>query len=271
MGGAYDEKADEWSCGVILYILLSGTPPFGGDTDDQILKEVKKGRIDFEEDPWPSISSSAKTVIKHLCDRDPTRRWTAQRTLEEKWMQRGFQHHQIDLPATFMKNLKEFSRVGRFKKAALHVIVHQLEDAKIKSLRESFMGLDGNGDGMLTLQEMQEGFKKAGVSDTSELETVFKSLDADGSGQIDYGEFLAASVGRKEYLKDEVCWEAFRTFDTDGSGKISLDELKAMLGDDMTGVAGVIGKQNIEDVLKEADTNKDGQIDFEEFMAMLRK
>jgi serine/threonine protein kinase len=57
-----------WSLGVILYILLSGLPPFWGDTEDQIFKMVLKGHIDFKTDPWPKISEAAKDCVRRLLD-----------------------------------------------------------------------------------------------------------------------------------------------------------------------------------------------------------
>ena len=47
LGGKYDEKCDIWSLGVILYILLSGEPPFPGDTDSEIIEKVRKGKYNF--------------------------------------------------------------------------------------------------------------------------------------------------------------------------------------------------------------------------------
>ena len=62
----YGQEADIWSCGVILYILLSGVPPFWGETEQQIFEAVGKGHIDFKTDPWPHISSEAKDCVRRM-------------------------------------------------------------------------------------------------------------------------------------------------------------------------------------------------------------
>ena len=70
----YSFEADLWSLGVILYILLSGLPPFWGDTEEQIFKMVLKGKVDFDTEPWPKISSAAKELVKQLLTMDATKR-----------------------------------------------------------------------------------------------------------------------------------------------------------------------------------------------------
>lgn len=62
----YSHQADIWSCGVILYILLSGVPPFWGESEQQIFDSILKGNLDFQSEPWPQISAEAKDCVKHM-------------------------------------------------------------------------------------------------------------------------------------------------------------------------------------------------------------
>merc|ERR1712093_803635 len=101
-----------------------------------------------------------------------------------------------------------------------------------------------------------------------DMEQILRDIDSDGSGTIDYTEFLAATMDKKLYIKEDVCWSAFRVFDRDGSGKISKEELAAVLGSD--DVKDVVNAEKIASMIQEVDTDGDGEIDFEEFMAMMK-
>merc|ERR1711966_270561 len=97
---------------------------------------------------------------------------------------------------------------------------------------------------------------------------IVDGIDADCGGVIDYTEFLAATLERKQYLKEDVCWSAFRVFDFDGDGKVSRQELMTML---RSGSAEeLMDAATCADVLKEVDRNGDEVIDFDEFVCMLR-
>merc|ERR1711988_1006516 len=140
----------------------------------------------------------------------------------------------------------------------------------IKNLRDVFMQLDGNGDGKLTVNEMKEGINKAGLKEIpADLQQIMQDVDSDGSGVIDYTEFLAATLDKRVYLKEGVCWAAFRVFDRNGDGKISQDELRMVLHDKE--VTSVVGNDTVKQLLTQVDSVGDGMTDFKEFMEMMKK
>lgn len=105
----YNEKCDIWSIGVILFILLSGRPPFGGENDKEILDSVRQGVFSFSGQEWKNISSDAKDFIKQMLMYDPNTRISAENALNHPWIKKQV-HEQIDLSSTLnaLNNLRNF-------------------------------------------------------------------------------------------------------------------------------------------------------------------
>jgi len=270
LAGKYDVAADVWSLGVIMYVLLCGYPPFYGENDAEVLAKVRLGNFTFNAADWKSISDDAKDLIRCLLKMNPRDRHTAEMALNHVWVKnKAPKAKDVNLNQSgLVDNLRGFRSQNKLKKAALHVIASQLGESQIKALRDSFMALDANGDGLLTVNEMKEGLGRCGLKEIpSDLQQIMEEVDSDGSGVIDYTEFLAATLDKKVYMAEDVCWQAFRIFDRDGNGKISRNEIAVVLNDESVQAAAA---KDLADIMKEIDTNGDGEIDFQEFMCMMR-
>ena len=106
--GEYDMRCDLWSCGVIMYILLAGYPPFRGDSDEEIFKAIEKGTFELDEPEF----KDAKSLIKKLLEYNPTKRLFAEGALNDPWIKNHAELPDKPLINKALMNMKSF-RVRR--------------------------------------------------------------------------------------------------------------------------------------------------------------
>ncbi|CAG9334218.1 unnamed protein product [Blepharisma stoltei] len=268
----YDEKCDVWSAGVNLYIFLAGYPPFGGNTDEQILRKVSTGRFSFPSPEWDSISFEAKDLISKMLTIEPGRRVSARDALRHPWMSNA-PRVPINpaLARTIFSNLQNF-RAGRsLQKATFSFIASQLSTKEEKEeMLSLFKSLDTDNSGTLSRAELIEGYTMLygnQIDDIQgEVERIMSQVDTDKSGEIDYTEFIAATLNKNRLLSRERLEAAFRAFDLDNSGTITAEELKVILGKHNT-----YDEDMWQEIVNEVDLNGDGVIDLREFTEMMLK
>ena len=266
----YDEKCDIWSSGIILYILLCGYPPFNGETDQDILNNVKKGKFEFPDEEWSVVSHEAKDLINKMLTYTPLKRPSALECLNHSWFKANNTQHESNqqLAQSALMNMKRFKRNRQFEQATISFIVNQLITKEERSeLMKQFQEWDKNGDGVLSKEEIIEGYNMAyGYADPDEIDNMIKSVDLDGNGVIDYNEFLNCTMNRDKIISKQNLEYAFKVFDKDGSGAISIEEIILMFKRTINNV----DKTVFEKMLKKADKNGDGEIEFEEFKQIMQ-
>ena len=262
LNGAYSEKCDIWSAGVILYILLSGDPPFNGPSDLAIYKKIAEMKFDFPENKWSRISDEAKDLIKHMIAPE-NKRYSAREVMEHPWMKVTSENKTyLNFDPSF---LVDYARSNPFKKMTLLFIASRLDESEIDSLKKTFEAFNLQKDGQISYEELKKGLKELNCQKITdeELCELFKSIDVDKNGKIDYTEFLAATLQKKMYLKEERLYEAFCNFDLDGCGKITKEELMNVLKSDPS------QEKEIENIIKSIDKNGEGSINYKEFLEMM--
>jgi len=224
------------------------------------LMSVRKGSYDFDAPEWASVSDSAKELIKKMiCPVED--RYNADQVLHHEWMKYS------DVTSGELKlnmgTLNNYMTAVKLKKIALTYIATQLAGREIEELGREFARMDTNGDGVLSYEEVQNALKTLKIKN-SEIEEVLKELDSDHDGEIDYTDFIAATMEKSIYMREERIRDAFNMFDRDGDGKITAEELMEVLDKETPH-----DKQYYLDLIKEVDLNGDGTIDYNEFMEMM--
>ena len=269
LAGKYDAKCDVWSCGVILYIILCGYPPFQGDSDDEIFKAVQEGELVFNPEDWGTVSEEAKDLIKKMLTRDPVARISALDCLAHPWFEKSLDKNSInvELSKKYLSNMAKFKENRKIEQATVGYIVNQLiSKRERKELAKQFQLLDTNGDGVLSKEEIIQGYKKIfGAVDEESIDKMMKSVDLDGNGVIDYNEFISCALSKEKVVTDKNLKACFKAFDSDGSGNISAEELMSIFSKS----AKESDKKVFEDMIKEVDKDGDGEISYEEFKKLM--
>ncbi|KAK9146558.1 hypothetical protein Sjap_006461 [Stephania japonica] len=142
-----------------------------------------------------------------------------------------------------------------------------LTEEQIVEFQEAFCLFDKDGDGCITIEELATVIRSLDQNPTEqELHDMISEVDIDGNGTIEFGEFLNLMAKKmKETDAEEELKEAFKVFDKDQNGYISANELRHVminLGEKLT-------DEEVEQMIREADLDGDGQVNYEEFVRMM--
>ncbi|CAJ0948527.1 unnamed protein product, partial [Mesorhabditis belari] len=140
---------------------------------------------------------------------------------------------------------------------------------QIEDFKEVFYMYDKDGSGSISAKEFGKVMRALGQNPTeAELNAMIYDGDSDGNRSIDFEEFLGMMAEKmKNPIMDSDVRAAFQVFDKDGNGFISAKELRHV----MTSLGEALTEEEVDEMIDEADVNGDGQVNYEEFVAMMSK
>jgi len=168
------------------------------------------------------------------------------------------------LPAAMKK---EEANARARKKKENDEVIKELTPDQVREYREAYKLFDRDGDDLVTWQELGNVMRSLGQNPTEdELKDMVNEADDNGNGYVDFDEFLVTMTKKvKEADSGDEFREAFRIFDTQGDGFISVEKLKHVattLGETLT-------DDEINEMIREADKDDNGIVDFNEFVDMM--
>lgn len=280
----YAHPADTWSCGVVLFVMLFGYPPFhvnpalcGKAETMAIHNKIKKGFDPVIKNGWGAhfpekipISQDARDLISILLDDDPANRPTAEEALDHPWILNR-ETNDAEIPATVVKAIKKFQNSCAFKMMICDAFKTKLRPYQVKAAEKTFEMFDVNKDGKITLQEFKQvllNFKQEQGEDLAytdeDIEEMFSKIDMNDDNGIEYQELLTATYAEHLQAQDERLYQEFSRIDENADGYISPKEMKQVLEKESGFDDSKIQQAVL--TIKEIDANEDGKVDWDEFL-----
>lgn len=252
----------------MLYTMLCGYPPFLSDNTEDIVESILNMDYDFDDEVWDIISADAKDLISKILVPE-SERLSIKQILKHPWL--TSHQSKAELPKIAFDRLKKFNNTHVLKKAALTYFASRTNDEEIKMYTKDFLSIDKNNDGYITLNELKSVLtnpSSANVlgydsTDANSINYLFKNIDVDQNGAIDYTEYIAANLDQEKYLTDKnKLMDAFRRFDSNGDGNIDQNEMKEIFS---------LDDELLNEYINEIDEDGDGKVNFHEFEALMQK
>ena len=270
---SYDEKSDEWSCGVLMYILLCGYWPFEGETEEEIFKNIKNYNIDFDTYELKQVSDNCKDLMKKLLNPDKQNRITAFEALKHPFFTQKLNPMKILTKHKDLSILNKFFKLKKYPSILHKVVVayccfNFIDKEEERKLNELFRYLDQKKQKKLTLDDFKRGFKEAKISvSLFELKNIMNLLDTDGNNLIEYQEFLRALCNKDDLLNDKNLRAVFDIIDKDKKGYANINDINNFI----VGNGHSTLKENaLKKLDEQIDIKKDLKMTFEEFCDFIR-
>lgn len=266
----YNNKCDIWSCGVIMFMLLRGHPPFKGENQEELFKSIQNDIINYNE--MTEISELAKELMSKMLERNVDLRYSADECLKHKWMKIYNEKSEVmkrEVVTSALNNISNYNATEKLQQATMAYIVHFISfNKEVEDLKTVFNEFDKNKDGLLTFEEIDHAFTRyctnkglQNFTQKNKLIQMLDEIDTEKTGHISYEQFLRISIDQREILNENNLRSAFEKFDTNKDGKLSKEEIKNVLG--------IKDFAYVNELLKLVDENKDGFISFEEFKSLM--
>ena len=277
----YDYECDEWACGVMMYILLTGFPPFDGNDENEVFEKILDKELNLNVSQLKNVSDSCKDLIKKLLEKKAKKRIKAENALKHEFFTSGINVGNL-LKGKFKENSEYLKKMfnnetvklrgkksSKFRDVVIAYIALNFSDKnEEKKAKQVFNEISGGNRHYLITKEtfvsrMEKIFQ--GLNKI-EIEELFDELDENETGNIEYEELIRALTDKEKLLTDKNMREAFNFFDKDNSGSITWNEIAEIVYPE-----GKIPKNIIKEFLNEIGENDENmRIDYFEFKKILR-
>jgi len=255
--GELSKKADLWSLGVSVFLMLNGEYPFVGTKRDEIFESILNNQIKFRK----TISEDARDFVTKLLTRDPKLRMSADDALEHNWIQNSGKRD-LEILESAVEGLRVFHAKDSIERALERIATETMDAHDENHYKELFSRFDQDGDGSITRIECIRALQMDSLykDRAEEIADDLMAKSGDNHNLIHYQNFRDSMIMR-DLTSDEYRMDAvFSALDTNSDGHISIQELiRSIPHSDSKEVQRCIER------FQKADADGDDQLSFAEF------
>ena len=267
----YDERCDEWSCGVLMYILLCGEPPFYGETEEEIFDKVKKCEYSFSNPAFKKVSKNCKDLIRRLLEPKKQYRIKAKEALRHPFFTENFDPNSAMTENTDLNYLKQFINpigyISKFHEAIIAFLcVNFISVDEENNLRKLFRYMDKEGKNAVGKEDLKLSLEEIDIKiSDEELDKIFDTVDENGTGLIEYNEFIRNACDIKALLSESNLKNVFHAICGD-KNLMSGEDIKRFIFHDAK-----INEQALNEYFDSFGMKYENSISFDEFYRMIKK
>ena len=269
----YTFKCDLWSCGVIMYILLTNRLPFSGENDDEIISNILYS--DYNTNILKKFSENTRDLLRKLLERDEKQRINAENALNHKFFEefkakeRFNEIKDKNKINKFIQNLKNYKRKSILQETTIAYLVHNCTDLEdVDDINNLFDKIDAYGKGKITNDDLYIGLVCLdNTLKQEEIINTFAQLDTDKDNYLGYEDFVRGAIDKNCLIDDKIMKFAFQYFDKDNNGEITIDEISLIFKDHLNTKS---INEGLKKILSEVDEEGNGKITYAKFCKLMK-
>ena len=266
----YNEISDEWSCGVLMYILLSGIPPFYAETEEEIYEKIKKCEYSFNNPAFKKVSKNCKDLIRKLLEPNIKLRIKASEALKHPFFTEEFDPtsamtENIDF-SYLLTLLNPIKYTSKFHETVIAYICKNfmIPEEEI-NLRKLFRYIDEDENNKISKEEIKNCLDEINIEiPDDKFDEIFNSIDEDNTGSLEYQEFIRNACKINRILTKSNIKNVFYTI-SQGKDKINGEDIKEFVFHDQE-----INDKTLEEYFSSFGMKFDDTIGFNDFYYIIK-
>jgi calcium-dependent protein kinase len=269
----YTQACDNWSLGVMLYIMLFAEPPFKGRNTEQIFQSVTNSQLNLSDYKHARRSQESRDLLASLLRKDPSQRIPLSEALQSPWFFPIYRDLKFnwgtEIKKKISKKLRKAKLPNRFSQEVVRIMVKLFHDTpEFKEHTKAFFLCDLLCKGMLAQPEIIQLFSEAGMAiSETQANQLMDSLLLKTKAVVKCSEFIVAMIDSSFYQDQSRLKLTFDRFDIENRGFLTKDNLRSCFwrfGYDLD-------DKSINDMVTEFGPDKQDQITFDRFAKVMTK